>query len=105
MEKAKEILDYLKCSVQERKDHEAYKESLHYQASLYETNYTAAKIEGRIEGRIEGEQIGIVKGEQIGIAKGEQNSKMAMAKSMLRKGLAVEMIAEITGLTQAQILS
>ncbi len=53
MEKAKEILDYLKCSAQERKDYEAYKESLHYQASLYETNYTAAKIEG--------EQIGMAK--------------------------------------------
>jgi len=53
LEKAKEILDYLKCSAQERKDYEAYKESLHYQASLYETNYTAAKIEG--------EQIGMAK--------------------------------------------
>jgi hypothetical protein len=38
-------LDYLKCSEQKRKEYEAYKESLHYQASMYETNYTAAKME------------------------------------------------------------
>jgi predicted transposase/invertase (TIGR01784 family) len=68
LEKAKEVLDYLKYSEQERQEYEAYKESLHYQASMYESTY----VVGRMEGLKEGEQIGIAKGEQIGIAKGEQ---------------------------------
>jgi predicted transposase/invertase (TIGR01784 family) len=92
LEKAKEILDYLTCSEQERQDYEAYKESLHYQASMFESTYVA--------GRIEGEQIGI----QIGMEKGEQKSKIDIAKSMLEKGLALSIIIEITGLTEEQIL-
>jgi hypothetical protein len=45
--KAKEVLDYLKCSEPERLEYEAYKESLHYQASMHETNYIAARLEGK----------------------------------------------------------
>jgi len=101
LEKAKEILDYLKCSEQERKEYEAYKESLHYQASMYETNYTAAKIEGRMEG----EKIGIIKGEQIGIEKGKFLEKMEMAKSMLTEGMDMKTVSKITGLSEAQIRS
>lgn len=92
LEKAKEVLDYLKCSEQEKIAYEAYKESLHYQASMYETNYIAAKIEGKTEGRMEG------------IIEGEQKSKLEIAKAMLVKGLDIKMITEITGLTEEQIL-
>lgn len=54
LDKAKEVLDYLKYSEAEKRAYEYYKESLHYQASMYETNYTAAKLEGRMEGKMEG---------------------------------------------------
>ncbi len=67
LDKAKEVLDYMKCSKQERQAYEAYKESLHYEASMYESTYVAARIEGKMEGREEGRE----EGEQIGIAKGE----------------------------------
>jgi predicted transposase/invertase (TIGR01784 family) len=84
LDKAKEILDYLQYSEEERWEYERYKESLHYQASMYETNYLGAKIEGKIEGKIERD--------------------FEIAKTMLEKGLAVEMIMEITGLDKGTLL-
>jgi len=99
--KAKEVLDYLKCPESERLEYEAYKESLHNQASMYESTYVVGHMDGKKEGRIEGEQIGIVKGEQIGIAKG----KIETAKAMLKEGIDIQTVMKITGLTQAQILS
>jgi|GEM_PF-143636 len=49
LDKAKEILDYLKCSDEEKRDYEYYKESLHYQASMYESTYVVGKIDGKTE--------------------------------------------------------
>jgi predicted transposase/invertase (TIGR01784 family) len=91
--KAKQVLDYLKCSEAERQEYEAFKDSLHDQASMYESTYVVGHMDGKKEGRMEGEQIGIEKG------------KIEMAKSMWEKGLAIKMIAEITGLNEEQILS
>ena len=54
LDKAKEVLDYLKCSEEERREYEYYKESLHYQASMYESTYVVGKMEGKIEGKLEG---------------------------------------------------
>ena len=82
---AKEILDYLKCSEEERLDYERYRESLHYQASMYETNYLGAKIEGKIEG------------------KNERN--IEIAKTMLAKGFDIKTVVEITGLSEEVILA
>jgi predicted transposase/invertase (TIGR01784 family) len=87
--KAKEVLDYLKCSDEERLDYENYKESLHYQASMYESTYVIGRIEGKIEGKIEGIQEG----------------KLETAKAMLQEGLDVQLIVKITGLTEQAVLS
>ena len=51
---AKAVLDYLKCSDEEKREYEYYKESLHYQASMYESTYVAGKMEGKMEGKLEG---------------------------------------------------
>jgi predicted transposase/invertase (TIGR01784 family) len=77
---AKEILDYLKCSEEEKENYERYKESLHYQASMYETNYTAAKLEG------------------------EKIKAIEIAKKMLQKKADVEFIMEMTGLDKETVL-
>ncbi len=76
---AKEILDYMKCSEEERLEYECYKESLHYQASMYETNYTAAKLEG------------------------EKNKAIEIAKNLLKMGLTIESIVIATNLTVYEI--
>ncbi len=73
--KAKEVLDYLKCSDKERKEYEAYKESLHYQASMYESTYVAGKMERTFE----------------------------IARALKASGVAVEIIMSTTGLTEGEI--
>jgi predicted transposase/invertase (TIGR01784 family) len=87
--KAKEVLDYLKCSDEERLDYERYKESLHYQASMYESTYVIGRIEGMEEG----------------IKEGEQRKALDMAKTMLQEGLDVQLIVKITGLAEQVVLS
>ncbi len=79
MVEAKEILDYLKYSEEERQEYERYKESLHYQASMYETNYIGAKIEGKKERTLE------------------------IAKNLLKMGLTIESIVIATNLTADEI--
>lgn len=75
LERAKEVLDYLKCSELERNEYEAYKESLHYQASMYESTYVAGKMERTLE----------------------------IARALKASGVAVELIMSTTGLTEVEI--
>lgn len=82
---AKEVLDYLKYSEEERLEYESYKESLHYQASMYESTYV----------------IGILKGEK----KGKMEEKIAIAKKMLQKNIEITIISEVTGLTAQEVES
>jgi predicted transposase/invertase (TIGR01784 family) len=94
--KAKEVLDYLKCSDEEKLDYERYKESLHYQASMYESTY----VIGRIEGIKEGKMAGI----KEGIQEGEQRKALETAKAMLQEGFAVPLIMKMTGLSESVVL-
>ncbi len=50
-----------------------------------------------------GEQRGIALGEQRGIALGEQRGKQEIALNMLRSGMNIEQIAQLTGLDLQQI--
>lgn len=75
--RAKDVLDYLKCSELERKEYEAYKESLHYQASMYESTYVAGKMERTLE----------------------------IAKALKASDVAVEIIMSTTGLSKVEIES
>jgi hypothetical protein len=47
------VLDYLNYSEEEKREYEYYKESLHYQASMYESTYIVGRMEGKIEGKIQ----------------------------------------------------
>jgi len=51
--------------------------------------------ESRAEGRAEGEK--------IGVEKGEKQAKLATARKMLSKGYSVDIIADITGLSESEI--
>ena len=86
--KAKEVLDYLKCSDEEKREYEYYKESLHYQASMYESTFVVGKMEGKLEGKIEG----------------KMERDLEIAKAMLQKDFDIKTIIEITGLTEEMIL-
>ncbi len=83
LKKAKEVLDYMKCSEDERLEYERYKESLHYQASMYESTY--------VVGHLDGEK------------KGKQAEKIDIAKKMLQRKTEIVLIMEFTGLTKEEI--
>jgi predicted transposase/invertase (TIGR01784 family) len=71
---------------------------------IYDYYLDAIRVERTVreDAKEEGEQIGMAKGEQIGIAKGEQKlkeEKKNMAHKMLAKGMSLEDVRELTGLS------
>jgi predicted transposase/invertase (TIGR01784 family) len=97
LQEAKEVLDVLKMSSEERLAYEHHQEQLHYEASMYESTYILGKMVGKEEGREEG----ILIGEEQGFKKGQ----LLSAKNMKTMGIEIEIIAEVTGLSIAQIES
>ncbi|WP_199288926.1 Rpn family recombination-promoting nuclease/putative transposase [Pseudanabaena sp. FACHB-1998] len=70
------------------------KESVIYQDIL---------LEGKAEGLAKGKAEGLAKGKAEGLAKGKAEEKNQIALKMLRSNMAVDLIAEFTGLTLKQI--
>lgn len=67
----------------------------------------SAKLEGKIEGRMEGREEGRMEGREEGRAEGrEEGIKEGVvrnARRMKEKGLSIEDIMEITGLTLEEV--
>ncbi|QOD38853.1 Rpn family recombination-promoting nuclease/putative transposase [Candidatus Wolbachia massiliensis] len=59
--------------------------------------------EGREEGIKIGEEMGIQIGQERGKAEGEKQAKIAVAKNSLKAGMSIDVISQITGLTQAEV--
>ena len=55
------------------------------------------------KGLVEGEAIGMKKGEAIGMEKGAKAKAVEMAKKMLSKGFDKQTVAEMSGLTVAEV--
>ncbi len=91
LKEAKEELDVLKLSEKDRQEYESYKEDLHYQASMFDSSFG--------EGFVEGEKKGVEKGRVEGIEKGEKQKAIEIAKKSLLKGLDIEIVADLTGLS------
>ncbi len=66
-------------------------------------NIITARGEGKIEGFTEGREEGLKKGRAEGRAEGRTEERLKNAKAMKRKGIATNMIAEITGLDEEEI--
>jgi predicted transposase YdaD len=79
-------------------EREAYKE---YWLNV-STEKTALE-ESRKEGREEGEAIGMEKGRKEGREEGRKEEKIEIAKKLKGKGMDVEGIVEMTGLTRDEI--
>ena len=75
--------------------------------AVYETcineGYMEGKEEGRVEGRAEGIAEGRAEGKIEGITEGRFEEKIAIAKNMLKKGMSLNDIIEISGLTTEEI--
>ncbi|MCP4221519.1 MAG: hypothetical protein GY765_43245, partial [bacterium] len=72
LKEAREELDILKLSDQERRAYNSYLENLHYKASMYESHYTVGKMAGEKNGERRGILKGEKEGERRGILKGER---------------------------------
>lgn len=84
LKKAKQALDILKLSDEERQAYAGYQEDLHLQASMVQTTYNVGVMKGKKEGREEGRR--------------EQG--LESAKKLLSTGqLDIQTIANVTGLT------
>ena len=90
---AKEKLDVVKLPTRERKKYDRFLEYLHFEASIVESKYLEGKLDGHAEGHTEGH------------TEGHAEAKQEMARTMKQEGLPLAMIAKITGLTEAEIMS
>src|SRR6266550_284225 len=84
------------------KDLVAYEErvmDLQKEAAILEQRLDDARDKGKQEGRQEGILIGHEKGRE----EGEKQAKIAVAKNLLKAGVSIDLIAESTGLPQAEI--
>ncbi|XCN72534.1 MAG: Rpn family recombination-promoting nuclease/putative transposase [Candidatus Electrothrix aestuarii] len=96
LKKAKHELDIMKLPDNERRAYDRHREYLHYRASMFETSYTAAVLEGRLEGRAEG----LKEGEQ----RGEKKKAVQVARKLLQAGtLDIKTIADMTELTEEEV--
>jgi predicted transposase/invertase (TIGR01784 family) len=86
---------HLLTSEQEYQNHE---NSLKYYRDLKNSIDTAFD-----EGKIEGEQLGREKGRREGRVEGEQLGREKTAGAMKEKGIELSVIAEVTGLSAAEI--
>ena len=93
IEKVVEDLDEMSTDENERI--EAFKRKL----AIWDYNTTMA------EAREEGEKSGREVGEKIGEKRGEQRKQQEIAKKMKEKGIEIETIVEITGLTKEEIVA
>jgi len=79
LKEAREELDIMKLSEEERREYEAYLESLRYQASMFESSY------------------------KVGEKKGEKKGKSDMAKSLKDNGVDIDIIIKSSGLSREEI--
>ena len=74
-----------------------------------EEGHKVGKEEGLKEGRKEGKEEGLKEGKEEGIkegrAEGAKRNSCDIAKRMLEKGIDIETISELTGLTAEEVSS
>ena len=61
------------------------------------------KAQGLQEGKAQGLEEGKAQGLQEGKAQGMQQSKIEIAKKMLSKGMSLDLVVEMTGLSEEEI--
>jgi len=121
LKEAKEELDILKMSEEERQEYEAYQESLRYQASMFESTYKVGEMKGLKQGievgRKEGIETGLKKGIETGrregieaglkeeIETGQKDKTLEMAKKLKEIGMELPLIAKVSGLSQDEIMN
>ena len=88
---AREKLQYLKMSKQERQDYDRHMDAIMTQNDVLDT----AKMEGLVEGE--------AKGRAEGLVEGEARKNLENARSMKSLGISVDIIHQVTGLSMDEI--
>jgi predicted transposase/invertase (TIGR01784 family) len=91
LKEAKEELDIMKLSDEERREYEEYLDLLRYHASMYESSYKVGEMKGEKKGLEEGEK------------KGEKKKALDMAKILKQSGVNVDIIVKSSGLSKEEI--
>lgn len=94
---AREKLTYWSMSDSDRQAYEKHMDAVAIQMDVLDT----AKIEGREEGRKEGRE----EGREEGRKEGREEERLRNARGMKSEGIAPDVIARITGLTDEEIAS
>ena len=111
LKEARERLEYLKMSQEERRAYDYYLDTLIRDTDVMKTKLLEAEIlghkkglaEGKAEGLAEGKAEGLAEGKAEGIVQGMAQANRESAVKMKSKGYTLEDIAEITGLTIEEI--
>ena len=108
---AREQWRYDNLSAEEKKEYDHHLQQVMYERNAIEDSYflgqcageTIGLEKGEAIGLEKGEAIGLEKGEAIGLEKGEYNKAVTIALKMLKKGMSIEDISDMTGLSKHQI--
>lgn len=103
---AKQKLDVLKLSKEERYVYDNYQKALHHQASLYQSTYVWGKQEGHEIGHEIGHKKGHKEGFEKGIAESDEKHRQQIVKSvkkMQKKGLSNEDIADFLAIDVQEV--
>lgn len=103
LKEAKKELDIMKLSDQERREYEVYLDELRYEASMFESSYKVGEMKGEKRGIKKGIKKGLEKGIKKGLEEGARHRDIEIARKLLKKGVALDIISETTGLSRAEI--
>ena len=111
LREARERLLYLQMTDKERHAYDAHMDDIMVQNDVLDTAKMEGRAEGRAEGLAEGRAEGLAeglaegmaKGHEKGLAEGREAAILAMARRMKEKGMPLADIAEMTGLSVAEL--
>ena len=105
LQEARQKLDFMKMTIQERRAYERFMINLHADRDVWETAKRDGWNEGLKAGRAKGMKEGRAEGMKEGRAEGRAEGLLFAAKNMKQKGVAIDTITEVTGLTKEQVES
>ena len=100
---ARECLNIDRMTEEERRAYERHMDNLWYQKNAIGTSYDDGMQKGRRIGIEEGKKIGVEEGKKIGVEEGKRIEKIKTARNLMRLGVAIETIANATGLDKSEI--
>ena len=100
---ARERLEYLKMSEEERRVYDNYLDTLVRDTDVMKTKLLEAEIQGRKQGEAKGMAEGLAKGLTEGRAEGKDEANRENARKMKADGMPFELISKYTSLSKEEI--